>query len=136
MFFKTHLKLLYRTIQGMRAIQVDGLVYVSIPNLVLKLDLTFSKMYYIAKFSDVQMINICWSLILKLIWQPKLNTKWRRGAVHLSISFKILMVVIVVYCKILYNKNKIEAISHTGVILELKAECGRNPSPSWPDRRC
>ena len=41
------------------------------------------------------------------------------------------MVVVVVYCKILYKKNnKMEAVFHNGVILELKAEFGCIPGPS------
>ena len=31
---------------------------------------------------------------------------------------------------ILYNKNKMEAVFHIGVILELRAEFGRVPGPS------
>ena len=53
MFSGTHLKLLYETYSGMGDIQVDGLVYFKIPKLVVKGLTFFSKMYYMAWFSDV-----------------------------------------------------------------------------------
>ena len=55
----------------------------------------------------------------------------RGGESILQVVFKILMVVDVVYCKILYEKNnKIEAVFHNGVTLKLKAEFGCIPDPS------
>ena len=49
----------------------------------------------------------------------------------MSFVFKILMIVVVVYGKIMYTKNnKNETILHIGVFLELKAEIGRDPGPS------
>ena len=52
------------------------------------------------------------------------------GQPILPFVLKILMVVVVVYCKILYKINKNEAMLHIEIVLELKAEFGRDPGPS------